>query len=373
MNKKKIVIIHHSDALGGAGVSLLNVVKMLQDDYNVKVILPHKDKAIANFFKEKNIEFDSLSDNIGMISAYSGGPKILTRTFLRNFLKIKYSKKKLRKIILRERPDIVAVNSMTLTWAGSLIQSMGCQSICFVRETFVKNMVMLYIKHLLNKHFNSVVFISEFDKYKFKCKAPVTAVVRNCVNFKDYQTKLDKAGLCEHLGINKNKFNVLFVGGLDKLKGWDVVVKAMHSLKSNSIDLIVAGATQEQAQTKFENISFIGKRNDMSLVYNACDLLVFPSISAHQARPVFEAGMCNIPVVISDFAETKDSVIDGFNGLVFEPSNSDELAQKILLLYENKELWVKLANNNKKQALKYHEFDCCKLQLKSLLDTLEKE
>jgi glycosyltransferase involved in cell wall biosynthesis len=365
---KKIVIFHHSNRIGGAGVSLLNVHKMLQDEYIVKTYIPDKESGLGLLFQKEGISVNEIKKRVGIICSYSGGSSFYGRTSLKSLIRIRETKKAFQEILNKEKPDIVAVNSMTLAWAGKLIKKNDCKSICFVRETFVNNLGMKYIKHCLNKYFDSVIFISNYDKDKMSCKAPVSGVVNNCVIKDDYQVNITKKDACGYLGI-QNEFNILFVGGTNKLKGWNVIERAMEKLTEYKIRLIVAGNTEEVENKP--NINFLGSRTDMPYIYKACDVLVFPSTSPHQARPVFEAGMMGLPVIISDFRETKEHVIDGENGLTFKPNNAADLALKIEKLYNDNELRERLGKVNKEYALKNHEFGKCKEKLLQLLEKLK--
>ena len=60
-----------------------------------------------------------------------------------------------------------------------------------------------------------------------------------------------------------------------------------------------------------------------------CDLVVFPSTKAHQAMPIYEAGMAERLMIISDFVNTREFLENEKNGLTFPPSNSEALAEKI--------------------------------------------
>ena len=75
MDKKKLIILHHCDRIGGAGISLLNVYNMLREQYDVTVYVPHGDSEIADLYKKNGIKLGAFNDDVGMISTYSGGPR----------------------------------------------------------------------------------------------------------------------------------------------------------------------------------------------------------------------------------------------------------------------------------------------------------
>jgi glycosyltransferase involved in cell wall biosynthesis len=62
----------------------------------------------------------------------------------------------------------------------------------------------------------------------------------------------------------------------------------------------------------------------------AADILVFPSIEPHFARPVIEAFAYGVPVVASDIGGVDELVSDGSTGLLTEPGNVGDLADALI-------------------------------------------
>ena len=77
-----------------------------------------------------------------------------------------------------------------------------------------------------------------------------------------------------------------------------------------------------------------------------------------------------LTVIASDFVETKDELINEFNGLTFAPNNSVELAKKISQLSLDEKLCKKLGENNYILSKKNHSFSACKKRLYSFLELL---
>ncbi|MBU5343511.1 glycosyltransferase family 4 protein [Caldifermentibacillus hisashii] len=364
----KILLIHHSGYIGGAGLSLYNIAKMLSEKHDVIVYCSIDSPDMIKFLTSKEIQTKPIK-NIGMISAYSGGPHIYQRTFIRSLLNIIKSRKLLKDIIRNEKPDVVGINSVTLSWIGKLLKYEGVKSICFVRETARVSPWTLLIKRYLNQYFDSVIFISEYDKKVFNCSKVKTEVVRDCINQDYLYLNYDREEACKILGLDKNKFNILFVGGTSKLKGWDVIKNAMNYLDDN-FRLIVTGNRENNIEINSERITYLGVRSDMPLVYRASDVLVFPSTSPHQARPVFEAGVMNVPVIISNFKQTSEHIKHMENGLTFKPSSPIDLSKKIQLLYSNKQLRDNLTKANFYFAKQNHGFEENKAKLLDIITKL---
>ncbi|MPQ44481.1 glycosyltransferase family 4 protein [Clostridium tarantellae] len=371
--KKKLAIIHHCGLVGGAGVSLIEVIKMLSEEYEITVYCPNNPNDMIELFKSKNIKYKEYNFLIGSIPHYSGGPSFISRTFWISIFNIFKYKKYWRREINNLDADIVLVNSMILCWLGRLIKKEKKKSICFVRETVPNKPIKIIFKNInkcFKNYFDKIYFISRYDKESFFNIEEKSVVIKNNVKDEFFQV-LDKIECCKKLNIKNNKFNILFVGGISKLKGTHVILEAIKYLPKD-INLIVAGYNFYKKQINIKNsyekyiyellmdenikdkVKFIGVQKDMIPAYYACDILVFPSIEPHQARPAFEAGACGKAVILSDFIQIRDEVENYKNGLLFKANNSKDLAEKIKLLYEDRELCSKLGVANKALTIENH-------------------
>ena len=366
----KILILHHCDSWGGAGVSLRDLCRMLAGEHDVTVCLPHLDSEVDRELKALDgIKTVAVDADMGMISAYNGGPSMLTRTFARNLLRIRESGRRLGGI-LKDGYDVVILNSITLAWAAKTAKRSGAKAVMYIRETKVDNPAYRYCKRLINKHCDGVLFISEYDRRITTLKVKEQAVVRDCIELDKYDVRLTRDEACEKFGLDKNKFNLLYVGGTDELKGHSVIVSAMSKICAPEIQLIAAGGGAEAKRENSDNIIYLGKVFDMPTLYRACDALVFPSTKGHQARPAFEAGALGLPVIMSDFPQTADEVRNGDNGLTFKPCDSDELRDKIFELYNSPELCRALGEKNGENTKLRHAFDSVRLDALNFLNKI---
>ena len=83
--------------------------------------------------------------------------------------------------------------------------------------------------------------------------------------------------------------------------------------------------------------------------FKACDVIVFPSTQAHQARPIYEAAIARKRVVITDFDNTRE-FLDETNGWLFERGNARMLAQKINMIFAG-EVQKKIEENYKRALI----------------------
>lgn len=366
---KNILFIHHYGGYGGAGISLINNIEMLKDDYRITVILPSYPDDMRNELLRLNIKVIEFNDVIGTVPIYSGGSDFWKPSMYKSIFKIFGFNKFLNKIIKTDNYDFVLVNSITLFWVGFKKNIQFEKLGCFVRETRDKKKKIsnILIKKILNKYFSKIFFISEFDKNTYEDRRSKSKyyLINDCM--KKVTFKKSK---------NKNSLNLLFLGGYQKIKGLDILLKALNYLNNKDIILTIAGDTEIKSSyankiqksintlnKKGMNIKVIGTVKNASDMYNDTDILIFPSRKPHQSRPLFEAGFYKIPVIITENEIVNERIENGFNGFKFEARNFKSLSRKIKLFIKNPNLVNKLGENNYKLSLKNHNFEDVKINL----------
>jgi len=139
-------------------------------------------------------------------------------------------------------------------------------------------------------------------------------------------------------------FRVVFVGQIGLRKGVHYLLQAWSQLKLPQAELIIAGWTHPdiahilKAYRKIDNIHIKDFEPEPASLYQSAALCVFPSIEDGFGLVVLEAMACGKPVIITDHTGAKDIVTDGYDGMVVPAGNVEKLKEKILYLYNNKQL-----------------------------------
>jgi glycosyltransferase involved in cell wall biosynthesis len=189
--------------------------------------------------------------------------------------------------------------------------------------------------------------LSEFQKNKLineGISAARLAVVPNMVERSDAQPYRATG---EYVG---------YVGRVSPEKGIHVLVKAAAQLPD--VQFKAAGAYKTmQALVKDSptNISFVGHldKDHLSAFYWNCRFFVFPSI-CYEAFGLsqVEAALRGKPVISSRIGGIPEIVDDGETGLLFEPGNPKELAEKIKYLWSNPTLCQEMGENARQKAIR---------------------
>lgn len=399
MKKINIIFVHHSGYLGGAGVSLIDIIISLKQLHvNISVICPNTPNDMKNFLQEMDVNVIDV-DNVEIFTHFSGSYNFaLSFRMIRNIYRILKNKKNIIDKIVSINPDVVFLNSMTLFYLGKTLKRHGYKTVCFHRETFIHGLFGMrtnYIKKQLGKYFDKVVFISQFDLKEAKLPLDKSLVITDKVD-----CNLNSSNI-SNLNFTKDFKYVLYAGGMVDLKGAHIIVNAFRFLPKN-IKLIFMQYDKKEYQTNIFEIrnwkrflkillnvdyeykvnKFIEKYNllqqiefydtdrDVSKYFLASDVVVFPSTKPHQSRIIYEAGIYRRPIIISDYENTKEFLKNEYNGITFKPNNSLDLSHRILKCLNDINLTTYIVENNFKETLVNNNLNELKNELESLLNSL---
>ena len=190
---------------------------------------------------------------------------------------------------------------------------------------------------------------------------------RGGVTFNEYTKSLLEylplwAKIRIELSIPLDAFLLISVGELNTNKNNSVIISAMEKLKNKNVYYILCGVGEKESEFKeqankaglFENIRFLGYRNDVKELYEAADCFVMPSFREGLSRSIMEAMESGLPCVVSKIRGNTDLITDNKGGFLCEPSNSKGFAEAINFLCKNKPLCSEMSQFNK---TKIRDFD----------------
>jgi len=170
--------------------------------------------------------------------------------------------------------------------------------------------------------------------------------------------------------ISENSKVILTVGRLVERKGHDMVIKAMPYIIAkfpNALYFIAGDGPQRKKLERLTNdlkvskyIRFLGKVSDRELLklYNMCSLFIMPSREIKNQGQVegfgivyLEANACSKPVIASCSGGIEDCVIDGYNGIIINPLDLEDIKNVTIKLLEDKELREKLGAQGRQRVL----------------------
>lgn len=154
----------------------------------------------------------------------------------------------------------------------------------------------------------------------------------------------------------KQKY-ILYAGALIARKGYADILRAFAKIASLHKDwkLVFAGNGEIEDGKRIskelgleEQCVFLGWINgeEKDKVFKESSILCLPSYAEGFPMAVLDAWAYGIPVITTPVGGIPDIVIDGINGLLFNPGDETELTQKLQLLIENDGLRAKLSEES---------------------------
>jgi glycosyltransferase involved in cell wall biosynthesis len=204
----------------------------------------------------------------------------------------------------------------------------------------------------------------KFPDFNIKYKT-----IFNGVDTELFKPANDKKILRQNLGLDSEKFILIFVGQITKGKGVFDLIEGLSILKarnnnSNMPDTLLIGKfgsrDEETEITEFiksrKLTDFIGivehQKNIIPWMQSA-DALIIPSHEGVEGMPrvLYEAMACSAAGIGSDTSGVRET-IDNESGLLVEENSPEDIADKIELLINDNELLNKLRKNGRIRAVK---------------------
>ena len=367
----KVLILNHSDKLGGSANSTIRIFKSLQKKKGLKIYL---------YVKKKNITHSKIIAQSRFIYFITK----LTETFLKNIFHLNSTNfhsynlipTDIKKVIKKINPDIIQLH-----WIG--------QNTVSIKDFAVFNKPVIWRLSdmwpiLDTEHYDlkkkKSKFLFDIDKYVFNLKKKYfSKKIVYIAPSKWLKLKLDKSIITrenkkfvipnvidtsfwkplKNKTINKkynpnNKIIILFGATLidDPRKGFSFLLKSLKFLKLNYQVNIFGNINNNKFKEKIlknKNIKYLGNiTHDKELrdIYSASDIVVIPSLRDNSPNILFEANACGVPVVAFDNTGTKDFIIHKKTGWLSKYKNSQDFNKGIIWSMKNRIILKKNARKH---------------------------
>lgn len=164
-------------------------------------------------------------------------------------------------------------------------------------------------------------------------------VIPNAVDHHRFRPDVDGSPIRERLKIPPELPVVLLVGRIVPHKGVEHFVEAARSVPQARFVIVGEGSRLESMKRLASSMGvsdrfhFLGRVSDENLpkVYAMCDVFVLPSVSRLEAFGIvaLEAMATGKAVIVADIPGVREVIEDGREGLLADPVNPQDLADKI--------------------------------------------
>ena len=187
-------------------------------------------------------------------------------------------------------------------------------------------------------------------------------VIPNGINLKDFDIPMNKSDCRKKLRLPLHATIILFVGSLTPRKGPHILIKAMQKvvgIMPNALAVIVGGGSMKPELERMvkeyrleDHVRFTGFIDEKlkPFYYKASDAFALPSFSEAFPLTLLEASAAALPLIGSSIECLKGIIEAGFNGVLSETGNHQDLAEKIVELFRNEKKRDIMAGNSKVKA-----------------------
>ena len=262
---------------------------------------------------------------------------------------------------------IILVNDISIVHARSRAPAWSCYLATKITgRKFVTTFHGTYnFKSKIKKFYNSVMVKSDLiiagsnfifshikDNYlEFLNKKKKFLVIFRGINT-DYfdpttKTEIEEKKLLKSWDINENKKIILMPGRLTTWKGQELFLEAINlvniQLGYEAFYAVILGSDQGRDLYKKKlirqseqyrmnkQVKFINNCKDMALAYKVSNIVISSSIEPEAfGRVAVEAQSMKKLIIASNIGGSKETIIDGKTGFLFESGNAKSLCEKIL-------------------------------------------
>lgn len=242
----------------------------------------------------------------------------------------------IRKIIADVRPSLVVTSWLhpTGTYFGKYYIKRDFNILSFIEGSDFLISAMKYDRDMQTSKYiencDSVIAVSDSLRNELSLKLNIPNIV-TLPNFYD-----DSLFLYSEKKRKGDTVRILSVGGLNYVKGHDILLHALKKVKfSYELTLVGEGPLLVQyrnfARENKLNVCFKGSKsqNEIQKYLGQSDIFVMPSRSESFGIAAVEALATGTPVIASATGGLRENILDGENGFLFSVDNVNELIEAL--------------------------------------------
>jgi glycosyltransferase involved in cell wall biosynthesis len=370
--RKKICFVITKGVWGGAQKYVFNLATSLPKNlYNVVVVVGE-----GNILKNKlenagikTYEITNLKRDISLVGEIKSSFRLL-------------------KIIWKEKPDILHLNSPKASGLGSVVgRLIGVPKIIMTvhgwsfnenRSLFQKILIVFFSWLTIILCHKTIVIAKQEEKQARRMvlfKKSKIVLIRNGIETIYFKEKVEaRKNLLEK--INRSGLeNVLWIGTISELhknKGLEYSILALTKIETPFVFFIIGEGEERKNLEKLiekynlENkVFFVGFVENAKEYLPAFDIFTLTSIKEGLPYTILEAGQAGLPVIASSVGGIPDIIENNVNGILLEKTKMEEITKAIRFMIAN-------PTERKTFGLKLQEKIEKEFSIKQMLEKTEK-
>ena len=335
-----ILYIVHDNKKGGAALSFLEMISIIEKEHSVYVLTPHKKGYLPQKLDEMQIPHSNAHYFWWKIALphnkIVAGLRILIYRILNIWNNVEA--KRIKKMILEHEINVIHSNSSVINFGALLSKNTGIPHVWHLREYGEEDFGLKRVvsakkyQNEMNAYATGYIAISKSVKKKFS-DAVDEKKIYQIYNGVSEKYAFQKDFTCAQ----KGKIKFLIAGNYCEEKGQTNVIKAVIELQKqgiNEFEVYLAGSGDfaEPKRLVSENglesvVTFCGLVEDMQQLRRMVDVEIVASKCEAFGRVTIEAMRMSNPVIGTNTGGTPELITDGVNGFLFEYGNHIQLAE----------------------------------------------
>lgn len=339
----KIIHVISDSNIGGAGRYLLTYLRNCDTDkFQVSVAVPTNSLLIPEISK---LGFDYYE--VDDLAESSANFKLTWNLF---------------KLFFKEKPKIVHTHACL---SGRIAAKLAfVKTIVYTRHSVFKqdkkntNKVAKFIQKFFDKFLSTgIIAVAEAAKENVTdlgISAEKIKVIYNGIDKPNELSEDEKKQVKEKFGIPDDYAVVSIIARLTSVKGQKYFIDAAETCNicGVKVKFVIAGTGEDEnilknyAKSKLldDTVIFTGFLENVSELENITDIQVNASFGTEAASLSLLEGMSlGIPAVVSDFGGNPELILNDVNGYVVPQKSGQAIAEKIMKLLEDKDLYNEIS------------------------------
>ena len=179
--------------------------------------------------------------------------------------------------------------------------------------------------------------------------------------YKDFDETLENSILNKHK-IDKNKFNLIFIGRFVKVKNIDFILECINELRKTHKDfsmIFVGYGPEENTMKKYcaenglvNNVIFTGKilnEDEKAIIIKNSNLLVFPSTYDTDGIIKIECACYSVPTICFENTGVSSGFVNNETAFITK-NNKEEFVEKLRFILDNPDIAKQIGDNARKET-----------------------
>jgi glycosyltransferase involved in cell wall biosynthesis len=351
--RRVLFVSGHADVVGGGQVSLLLLLRLLDKDRFLPMLLCPKEGEVARRARDLGIEVYFLDGDTPMDSIMALWQALALRRYVRTLA-----------------ADVVHCDTIyTALACGAGLAGTRVPVIFHARTSEPGGPYDTIASVSCTK----IIAVSNATAKRFSASAPSKVVViYNGVDLSEFCPGSGSRGLRQKLGIAEDAFVIGYAGQVIKRKGLDVLIRAFSRLRAQAptAKLLIAGRGGDEVALRAiagDDVLFLPFSDAMPEFYSALDVFVLPTLHPEGlSRSLIESMACTVPSVATSVGGNEETVVDGETGYFVPAQDEGALYDRLRQLYLAPEGRSRMGAAARKRAERLFDAAACTRAVEAL-------